>query len=98
METESAYFYLAFGLGIIWILFGLWYFRSEPSAQARRHGQWWTYLLVWPWLFEKSRSDPQHPDQNGTWRTRVLVTLLFLLMIGAIIFERFFPVSSRTLP
>ena len=90
------YFYLAFGLGIIWVLLGFWHSYSGPSARTRWGSQWWTYLLVWPWLFGNSRNDSMHRGRNLTWRELALVMLLMLLMVGAVIFERFFPLSSRT--
>ena len=94
--SEKFYFYLAFGSGIIWALLGFWYFCSAPSARTRWSSQWWKYLLVWPWLLGNSRDDLNREGRNLTWRELTLVMFLILLMVEAVIFERFFPLSSRT--
>lgn len=97
IDADSTYLYLALGLAILWGLLGLWYFRSGQTAQARWEGQWWAYLLVWPWLLGRSHDDPYRGGRNFTWREFLLAALLILFMVGAVIFERFFPVSSRAI-
>jgi hypothetical protein len=96
-EAGHLYFVLAVGLGIAWFVLVIWYIKSESSAKEKGRSRWWAYLLLWPWLFDRNRKGHKQNDRAFTWREFIMATLLILLMLGAILVDKIFPVSSRVL-
>lgn len=96
MDWISSYLALAAGLAFAWIVFLAWYVRQISQAKQKETSLWWGYVLFWPWLFSRMRRDLQRNGRVFTRREFMMALALFFIMIGAIVIEKMFPVSSRT--
>jgi len=98
-EWRYSYFVLAVGLCFAWIVFFAWSVRRESGPKQKEACPWWSYLLFWPWTLLLDRN-PRGPRRNGkvfTWREFMMGLLLLLIMIGAVVIDKIFPASSRSL-
>ena len=95
-EWRYSYFVLTIGLCLAWIVVFAWSVRRESHSKQKQARPWLSYIVFWPWFFDRNQRDSRQNGKMFMSREVVMGRILLLIMLGAVVIDKIFPISSRS--